>query len=238
MQPIGYKVYQHIVFFTGAGMSAESGVPTYRGKGGIWNQYKWEEYACQDAFERNPQKVLEFHELRRSASLSCQPHAGHEIIAVLEQQHPNVTVVTQNIDGMHQRAGSKNVIELHGSLWRTRCPVHGIVEDIGERYQTYKCKQCGKWLRPDIIWFGDSLNRDVMEEGLYAITHCDLFLSIGTSGIVWPAAGFPQIARDNGAYCIEINPEISTMSHLYNETIPKTAGEALPQLFEIKPILH
>ncbi|MCG8376151.1 MAG: NAD-dependent deacylase, partial [Chlorobiales bacterium] len=120
--------FRDIVFFTGAGMSAESGVPTYRGKGGIWGSYSIEEYACQQAFERNPEKVLDFHQKRRRAVLDCQPHDGHRVIASM----PNARVVTQNIDGMHQRAGSSDVIELHGSLWRLRCQNCGFKkEDYG-----------------------------------------------------------------------------------------------------------
>ncbi|MEN6320368.1 MAG: NAD-dependent deacylase [Syntrophaceae bacterium] len=224
--------FKSIVFFTGAGMSAESGVPTYRGRGGVWSQYNWEEYACQEAFDKDPEKVLKFHELRRKSVLECEPHAGHYSIAELEKRHPHVWVVTQNIDGMHQRAGNSNVIELHGSLWRLRCLSHGISEDIGETFRNFKCEHCGKWLRPDIIWFGDMLNQDVISEANIIIRQCDLFISIGTSGVVWPAAGFPKIARDNGAFCIEINPEPNEMSHLYNETIRETAGNALPRLFK------
>jgi len=135
MERIDPKQYQQIVFFTGAGMSAESGVPTYRGHGGIWNQYRWEEYACQDAFDADPEKVLKFHELRRAAVLTCTPHPGHAIIAALEEKHQGITVVTQNIDGMHQRAGSRRVIELHGSLWRVRCPRHGISRGYEQHIQ-------------------------------------------------------------------------------------------------------
>jgi NAD-dependent deacetylase len=224
--------YKSIVFFTGAGMSAESGVPTYRGRGGVWSQYRWEEYACQEAFHRDPEKVLTFHELRRQSVLACKPHAGHAVIAELAKKHPHVMVVTQNIDGMHQRAGSQNVIELHGSLWRVRCPSHGIFGDMGEKYENFKCTQCGSWLRPDITWFGDMLDQDVISEATVVIRQCDLFISIGTSGVVWPAAGFPKVARESGAYCIEINPEPNEMSPLYNEAVRETAGAALPRLFK------
>jgi NAD-dependent deacetylase len=223
--------YKSIVFFTGAGMSAESGVPTYRGRGGIWGQYNWEEYACQEAFNRDPGKVLKFHELRRQAVLACMPHAGHGVIAELEKKHPHVIVVTQNIDGMHQRAGSKNVIELHGSLWRVRCPSHGIFQDMGDTFENFKCTQCASWLRPDITWFGDMLDQDVISDATVVIRQCDLFISIGTSGVVWPAAGFPKVARESGAYCIEINPEPNEMSSLYNESVREAAGVALPRLF-------
>jgi NAD-dependent deacetylase len=223
--------FKKIVFFTGAGMSAESGVPTYRGRGGVWHQYNWEEYACQRAFDFDPEKVLKFHELRRKAVLECKPHAGHIVISQLEKQHPEVYVVTQNIDGMHQRAGSQKVIELHGSLWRVRCSEHGIMEDMGETYRSYKCETCGNWLRPDIVWFEDMLNQDVIRDAMAAIGTCDLFISIGTSGVVYPAAGFPNIARENGARCIEINPEASPMSGIYDENIREGAGSALKKLF-------
>ncbi len=223
--------HRRIVIFTGAGMSAESGVPTYRGAGGVWSSYRWEEYACQDAFDADPEKVLRFHELRRKSVLACLPHAGHEVVARLEREHPQVTVVTQNIDGMHQRAGSRRVLELHGSLWRLRCPQHGIREDIGENYRRYRCEECGGWLRPDIIWFGDMLDPYVMGRAAEAVRSCDLFVSIGTSGVVWPAAGFPQAARDGGAVCVEINPEANEMSFLYQESIRGKAGDVLPGLF-------
>ncbi len=231
MKAIHPKDYEHIVFFTGAGMSAESGVPTYRGRGGVWSQYRWEEYACQEAFDAEPEKVLKFHELRRAAVLACKPHAGHFSIAELGKSHPRVTVVTQNIDGMHQRAGSWNVIELHGSLWRLRCPYDGLTEDIGETFKSYTCEKCGSWLRPDIIWFGDMLDQGVMSEAIAAIRRCDLFVSIGTSGVVYPAAGFPRFAKENNARCIEINPEPNEMSSFYDEAIRNTAGKALPGLF-------
>jgi NAD-dependent deacetylase len=224
--------YERIVFFTGAGMSAESGVPTYRGRGGIWNQYRWEEYACQEAFDDNPEKVLQFHELRRQSVLACKPHPGHFVVADLARKHPGVNVVTQNIDGMHQRAGNLEVIEVHGSLRRVRCPIHGIFEDPGEKYRSFRCEQCGNWLRPDIIWFGDMLNLDVIHEATQVIGQCDLFISVGTSGAVWPAAGFPRDAKEHGARCIEINPEANDMSSIYDENIREAAGNALPKLFE------
>ena len=228
---INPKDHKQIVFFTGAGMSAESGVPTYRGKGGVWSRYNYEDYACREAFERHPEKVLKFHELRRKAALKCKPHDGHTLISRIEQVFPHVTVVTQNVDGMHQRAGSRKVIELHGSLWRLRCPDHGISEDIGETYKSYSCEKCGGWLRPDIVWFGDALDREVIREATNYIGTCDLFISIGTSGVVHPAAGFPSIANANGALCIEINPEATPLSYLFNKHIREPAGTALFKLF-------
>ena len=227
---IDIKKYNKIVLFTGAGMSAESGVPTYRGSGGIWHKYNWEEYACQDAFERNPEKVLDFHELRRKSVLECQPHNGHQFISDLQKSHIGVTVVTQNIDGMHRQAGTENVMELHGSLWRLRCDDCSIViEDIGESFSKKKC-DCGNYLRPDIVWFGDMLNPNVIQKASDAVQKCDLFISIGTSGVVWPAAGFPMEAKNNGAYCIEINTERTELSYLFDEVIEGKASKVLTDL--------
>lgn len=226
MDTIDPSAYRHIVFFTGAGMSAESGVPTYRGKGGTWGSYSIGEYACQEAFDRNPEKVLGFHEKRRRSVLLCEPHEGHRVIAGMA----DAVVVTQNIDGMHQRAGSRNVIELHGSLWRLRCDACGFrKEDFGRAYETLRCG-CGEWLRPDITWFGDMLDRNVMERAAEAIAGCELFVSIGTSGVVWPAAGFPALARESGAYCVEINPEPSGATS-YDRVIEGAAGAVLPEMF-------
>ncbi len=232
MKPLRLSDHPAIVFFTGAGMSAESGAPTYRGSGGIWHQYRWQEFASQEAFEENPEKVLDFHELRRKSVLACQPHPGHYLLAQIEQEHPHVTVVTQNIDGIHQRAGSRRVIELHGSLWRVRCQRHGVSDDMGETFKNRKCQDCGAWLRPDIVWFGDCLNPDVMNEAAAAVGNCDLFVSIGTSGVVYPAAAFPRIAKERGARCIEINPEPNNASYLYPEIIREIASTGLTRLFD------
>jgi NAD-dependent deacetylase len=230
MTHVNVNDYRTIVFFTGAGMSAESGVPTYRGKGGIWHQYNWQEFACQEAFEADPEKVLAFHELRRKAVLACKPHEGHYRIAALEKSRPGVAVITQNIDGMHQRGGSRDITELHGSLWRVRCSRHGVREDLGETFAGRRCDRCGEWLRPDIVWFGDHLDQHVMEKAMDMIGRSELFVSIGTSGAVWPAAGFPQIAKNAGACCLEINPEANEMSHLYDASLRLSASEALTQL--------
>ena len=230
MTHVNLNDYRTIVFFTGAGMSAESGVPTYRGKGGVWHQYNWQEYACQEAFDADPEKVLAFHELRRKAVLACRPHEGHFRIAVLEKSRPGVAVITQNIDGMHQRGGSRDVTELHGSLWRVRCSTHGAREDLGETFTGRRCDRCGEWLRPDIVWFGDHLDQRVMEKAMDIIGRCELFVSIGTSGAVWPAAGFPQIAKSARAYCLEINPEANDMSPLYDASLRLSASKAITRL--------
>lgn len=226
--------FKQIVFFTGAGMSAESGVPTYRGKKGVWREYNWKEYACQEAWKTHPEKVFDFHDLRRKEALKCNPHQGHETITAVQNKHNNVSIVTQNIDGMHQRAKSENVIELHGNIWRVRCEKDGwIKEDMTPGpYKNRKCN-CGAWLRPDIIWFSDMLNQEIVQQADRHVSGCDLFISIGTSGVVWPAAGFPQLAKSSGAFCIEINPEPSEQTWLYNKVYKGKAGEILPLLFDV-----
>ncbi len=231
MNPVRPEDFRHIVFFTGAGMSAESGIPTYRGRGGVWHQYNWEEYACQEAFDADPEKVLRFHEMRRAAILACEPHEGHRVIAALEKNHPDVQVVTQNIDGMHQRAGSRKVTELHGSLWRVRCSRDGVREAPGERYETDRCPDCGAWLRPDVTWFRDRLDPYVLHLADRLVRRCDLFITVGTSAVVWPAAGFPGIAKESGARLVEINLEPTEMSSLYDDTCYGPAGEVLVKLF-------
>lgn len=220
-----------IVIFTGAGMSAESGVPTYRGKDGIWEEYDWEEVACEEAFRRDPEKVLEFHDLRRSMLLGCRPHAGHNALVQLEARHPDVTIITQNIDGLHQRAGSTNVIELHGSLWRLRCPNDHKIYPITPNIPPPLRCSCGYWLRPDITWFSDSLNLPTFTKASNLIHDCDLFVAVGTSAVVWPAAGLPQIAARKGALMVEINPEKNELSPLYGQQIRDLASNVLPKLF-------
>ena len=211
MKPISLSAYSRVVFFTGAGMSAESGVPTYRGRGGIWGrgdtafakqwvreprpapspaptslrsgtvstaQYRWEEYACQDAFDADPVKVLDFHEQRRGRVLGCEPHAGHRHLAALQAAHPGLSIVTQNTDGMHQRAGAKRVVELHGSLWRMRCARHGAVEDLAAAaYANRECGLCGSLLRPDITWFADAVNAAVFAQAQQLIEQAELFVA-------------------------------------------------------------
>jgi NAD-dependent deacetylase len=231
MKRLNPNSYKTIVFFTGAGMSQECGVPTYRGRGGIWDNYRYEDYACQDAFDRNPDKVIEFHEIRRKAISACTPHEGHRILAGLERDHPGVWIVTQNIDGMHQRAGNKRVLELHGSIFRVRCSVHGVTEDPGVTYQRTICGLCGNRLRPDIVWFGDMLDPEVVSNAVSLISTCDLFVSVGTSAVVWPAAGFPDYARTNRALTVEINPEATARSGMYDIAVRDKASNALKALF-------
>lgn len=233
MSPIDIRAYAQVVFFTGAGMSAESGVPTYRGRGGIWHQYNYEDYACQRAFERDPQKVLDFHELRRTKVLACAPHAGHAHLAKLQAAYPDLAVITQNIDGLLQRSGVRVAAELHGSLWRLRCAC-GVREDASAgAYATRRCADCGASLRPDITWFEDSVDAAVFARAAARVEAADLFVAVGCSGVVWPAAGFVHQAQRKGVRMIEVNPEENDISSLFGACVRAPAGEALPQTFPL-----
>jgi len=225
------KDFQHIVFFTGAGLSVESGIPTYRGQGGVWENYNYQEYACQEAFANDPEKVWDFHDKRRAIIKSCSPNPAHEIIAKVQQQHPRTTIITQNIDGLHQRSGAQNVIELHGSIWRLRCPESGNLEENFETPLKQRKSTSKSWWRPDIVWFGDPLREETIQAALNALQQCDLFLCIGTSAVVYPAAQMPQIAIDNGAETIEINPEETPISALFKRRMQTSASHALKELF-------
>lgn len=230
MSQVKIRDFKNIVFFTGAGMSAESGVPTYRGKGGIWKEYNYEEYACQAAFDSNPEKVWEFHNKRREMVAKCAPNEGHRLLAQLEKELDNVTIVTQNIDGFHQKAGAQKVFELHGSLWKIRDDKEGILAETFDAPFTAFKRETGTYWRPHIVWFGDMLHADVVEGAVQAIQNCDLLVSIGTSGVVYPAAGFPDLAKKNGATLVEINPQETAVSHLYDITLRGPATQMLPTL--------
>lgn len=229
---IQIRDFHHVVFFTGAGMSAESGVPTYRGKGGIWKHYDYERYACQPAFERDPVGVWEFHNYRRELVGRCQPNDGHRFVTACEQLVPHVTVVTQNIDGLHERAGSSTVHELHGSLWRSRCDTCSFrATEFDAPLTEIHCPNCRAFKRPDIVWFGDMLSADVIESAMSALRNCDLLVSIGTSAVVYPAAELPFVAKQSGAHLVEINPDDTPMSHVYDTCLRTTASDGLRELF-------
>ena len=216
--------FERVVFFTGAGLSAESGIPTYRGAGGIWNEYNYEDYACQRAFESDPEKVWDFHDRRREAVAACEPNEGHEIIASM----PDAFVVTQNIDGLHQRAGSRKILELHGSLWRLRCQQCGTsVENTDVPLEPRTCP-CGTYWRPGIVWFEDMLDPAVVRQAEEAVRNCDLLVSVGTSGVVYPAAGLPRLAA--AATRVEVNPEETPVSGWYDVRLRGNASKMLRQL--------
>ncbi|MCA9622640.1 MAG: NAD-dependent deacylase [Myxococcales bacterium] len=222
--------FDKIVFFTGAGMSAESGVPTYRGAGGIWKQYDYQRYATQQAFDRDPEGVWEFHDFRREIVGACEPNAGHRLIAELEATRDHVTVVTQNIDGLHQLAGSRNVVELHGSLWKTRCAKCDRREESRDSPLAERRCACGGMKRPAIVWFGDILSQTDIDDAVREMKACELLVSIGTSAVVYPAAELPLVAKRAGATLVEINPEPTPLSDIYDHCLRGSATEMLAKL--------
>lgn len=230
--PVRLHDFERIVFFTGAGLSAESGLATYRGEGGMWAEYRYEEYACQAAFERDPEKVWDFHDLRREKVASVAPSAGHAVIAAVQAAKPDTWVITQNIDGLHQRAGSTGVIELHGSLWRIRSERTGEVMENHETPLRARMGPDGTYWRPDIVWFGDMLRPENLAAAQAALEACDCLVSVGTSAAVHPAAALPRIAMERGAVTIEINTEDTPVTPLYRHALRGSASAWLAKLWK------
>ena len=228
------KDSKSIVFFTGAGISAESGIPTFRGKEGIWNKLKPEELASLDAFLKNPELVWEWYNHRKKIIHESKPNAGH--IAIAEMQSalggfPGVAVITQNIDNFHHRAGSKIIYELHGNIERNYCIKCKTFynEELDFSKGVPKCK-CGGLIRPDVVWFGEYLPEDQFDASEKAARNCDVFFIVGTSAVVYPAAGLVFTAKQNGAYLVEINIEETEISSLADLSFFGEAGKILPQI--------
>jgi len=224
---------QKIVFVTGAGISQESGIPTFRGKDGLWRKYDAMQLATIDAFYENPKLVWEWYEERRKNILAAKPNAGHHTIADLEK-YKQVRVLTQNIDGLHQRAGSSQVYELHGSIITIKCTVCDFKEKITGDFSELPphCK-CGNMLRPDVVWFGESLPQDVWGEAMMQANSCNVMFVVGTSLVVSPANMLPVYAKQNGATIVEVNPEETLMSKSMDLSIRSTSAKALPELLSI-----
>lgn len=227
------KTARRIVFVTGAGMSQESGIPTFRGKDGLWRNYDPMKIATIDAFYENPKLVWEWYEDRRRNIVAAQPNPGHNAIAELER-YREVVVLTQNIDGLHQRAGSTKVLELHGSILRIKCTACSFQDYIVSSFDMLPpiCK-CGKILRPDVVWFGEPLPQDVWTEAIAYANSCDVMIIAGTSLLVSPANTLPLYAKQNNALLIEINPEDTMMSVDMNLTIRGTCSNTIPKLAEM-----
>ncbi|MGA3245096.1 MAG: NAD-dependent deacylase [Bacteroidota bacterium] len=224
---------QSVCVLTGAGISAESGVPTFRGEEGLWKKFRPEELANFHAFIRNPDLVWEWYAYRRKLIHEVKPNAGHYALVELERRVKDFTLVTQNVDNLHRRAGSKSMVELHGNIERSYCIDCGaIVEelDIDSLTKAPRCVHCGGLVRPDVVWFGEMLPREAFSRAEQAARHCDLFLCIGTSAVVYPAASLPYTAFDQGAFVVEINRERTELSTRAHESLLGAAGEILPQL--------
>ncbi len=226
------KSAKSVTVLTGAGISAESGVPTFRGADGLWKKFKPEELATFDAFIRNPELVWEWYNYRRKLIMEVKPNPGHYALVELENLFPDFTLITQNVDNLHRRAGSKNVVELHGNIEKNYCIKCGRRYDdinLALEMKIPKC-DCGGLIRPDVVWFGEFLPPDAWEKAEMAVSRCEVLFSIGTSGIVYPAASLPQIAKRSGAYIVEINIERTELSWFMDEVIIGKAGEVLPEI--------
>lgn len=220
------------VVLTGAGVSAESGVPTFRGAGGLWEGHRAEELATAGAFHRDPEKVWRWYGWRREILAGCRPNPAHTSLARLEDRLPAFQLVTQNVDGLHRLAGSRRIIELHGCLWLTRCLTEGTVQEdrrIPLPEVPPRC-DCGALLRPHVVWFGEALPVGELQRAFEAARSAELLLSVGTSAVVYPAAALPEVAAEAGAYLVEINPEETPLSPLFDERHRGAAGELLPGL--------
>ena len=224
---------ERFAFVTGAGISAESGIPTFRGKDGYWRNYDPMKLASIDAFYENPRLVWEWYQDRRRGMLAAEPNAGHYAIAEIERRK-SAAVLTQNIDGLHQRAGSRRVTELHGSIMRTKCTECDFMEDAASDYAALppKCR-CGANLRPDVVWFGEDLPQDAWRLAVAESKSCDVMVIAGTSLEVSPANMLPHYAAQNNALLIEINPQDTAMSGMMDLCVRERSAAALPMLAEI-----
>jgi len=227
------KGSKKIVFVTGAGISQESGIPTFRGKDGYWRKYDPMKLASIDAFYDDPKLVWEWYEDRRKNILSVKPNEGHFAISQMEE-FKDVVVLTQNIDGLHQRSGSTNVLELHGSIIRIKCTVCDFIDNITENFESLppKCK-CGSMLRPDVVWFGEPLPQNIWQSAIKEASICDVMIIVGTSLVVSPANTLPVYAKQNGAILIEVNPEKTVMSNDMTLSIQATSVGVLPKMLSI-----
>lgn len=222
-----------VAVLTGAGISAESGVPTFRGKDGLWKQYKAETLATPEAFERDPKLVWEWYDWRRGLIAPVEPNAGHRVIAGWESLFGEMAVITQNVDGLHAKAGSRNVVELHGNIWKLRCTREGTVEEVRDNPLPHippVCPNCGSFYRPHIVWFGESLDPVVLNRAYDLSESCQVMFVIGTSAVVHPAASLPYAAARAGAKIVEVNLEPTPLTPHANFFFPGKAGEILPVL--------
>jgi len=227
---------KHLVVLTGAGISAESGVPTFRdAQTGLWAKFRPEDLATPEAFWKNPTFVWEWYQWRRQLIEKVKPNAGHLALAALENQVPKMTLITQNVDNLHQKAGSHRVIELHGNIMRSKCSVEMILVEPPKDHDEAipRCPHCGSYLRPDVVWFGETLPKEAWMEAEEAARTADVFLSVGTSSVVYPAASLPWTALSQGASVIEINPEETPLSDHVTFALAGKAGEVLPAMLDL-----
>lgn len=218
-----------VAVLTGAGISAESGVPTFRGKDGLWNNYRAEELATPSAFAKDPKLVWEWYSWRRELIRDLEPNPAHHALSELENRFEQFSLITQNVDGLHNKAGNQKIVELHGNIWKVRCTKEGKISWNDEKFSSLPplC-ECGAVLRPDIVWFGEALPGDSISKALEQSRGTDFFFVVGTSGVVEPAASLPLVAKESGAYLVEINMEKTPLSGFMDDMYLGKAGEILP----------
>ena len=226
---------RNVTILTGAGISADSGVPTFRGTDGLWRNFRAEDLATPEAFERDPQLVWEWYNWRLELIATKQPNAAHDALATLEQRWTDrMWLITQNVDGLHRAAGSQRLSEIHGNIWKVRCTGCGVISENRKIPLPLPptCQLCRALLRPHIVWFGESLWEEDLRRCEEVLRACDLLLVIGTSGVVYPAAGFASVAKQAGAYVIEINLESTPQSDLVDLSLQGRAKDVVPLLLE------
>jgi NAD-dependent protein deacetylase/lipoamidase len=230
-----------ITVLTGAGVSAASGVPTFRGTDGLWKNFRPETLATPEAFARDPKLVWEWYAWRRSCIAACDPNPAHHVLADWSRRFPNFRLITQNVDGLHESAGTENTIRLHGSIWEVSCwegcakaPTRWRDETLSFDEVPPRCPHCGGLIRPGVVWFGEMLDPDVVRKASEA-AECDVFITIGTSAIVYPAAGFLASAKQHGAFTAEINPEATPATSTVDLALRGGAEQILPEIDALLP---
>ena len=232
------RAAKHVAVLTGAGISAASGIPTFRGASGMWKQFRPEQLATLEAFERDPQTVWEWYDWRRQIIAKAEPNAGHHVLARWQSRFPTFTLITQNVDGLHERAGN-DVLRYHGSIWRMQCSARCPL--AGDGWDDWRaplpelpppCPHCGAMARPGVVWFGEPIPPSVMRDASRAAADCDVFLTIGTSSVVYPAAGLVHEAAHHGAFTVEINTQATEASPAVHLMLEGPAEQLLPTIDE------
>lgn len=227
-----FQASSRVTVLTGSGISAESGIPTFRdAQTGLWAKYSPEQLATPEAFERDPALVWRWYTWRRKLISDASPNPGHKVLARMQERIHAFTLLTQNVDGLHQRAGSRGVVEYHGNILRSRCTRAGCLPDVPhEEHELPLCPACEAPLRPDVVWFGEAIPGHAQLAAATAAENCDLFIAIGTSGMVYPAAGLAETARDRGAKFLEINIDATPLSAVADFRIQGPASQVLEEL--------
>jgi NAD-dependent deacetylase len=227
---------RRLTVLTGAGISAASGVPTFRGPDGLWRRYRPEDLATPEAFARDPQLVWEWYNWRRERIAACSPNAAHTVLAAWSRKLPQFTLITQNVDGLHERAGTDHVIRFHGHIWDLKCSAScgapGWRDDrVPISPLPPRCHACGGLARPDVVWFGEGIDSEVLDRSQRA-ARCDVFLVVGTASLVYPAAGLTRLAATHGACTVEINPDATEASAHVDYSIRGRAEDVLTRIQE------